>query len=241
LIDNPNRRTLHQQSRGKKTPNEQAEIEEKRNVLRRRIKSWLEVHGVYIPAQLDNAHLEHDPVAPAAVSPLPELIPLRLPSALTPNLRASCLCGLPDLERRLRLAQAEDALAELRRLLRITMGLTHYKATQVGPSQRTSTRARALISRFWDKIARCAERYRVARAALLVLDANGDWCTRLRPLEDQDIKAPRKDDDEAEGTRELSWIWRVERQTGLRALEENNLTEAQLVECMSILLCFIHY
>ena len=186
---------MHQRSQGKKTKSEDAEIEEKRNVLYRRIKSWLEVRKIYIPA-LSVDDLEE----PAATSPLPEMIPLRLPSALTPTLRASCLCGLPEMERRLRMAQAEDALKNLRRLLRITMGLAHYKATQVGPSQRTSTCAQALISRFRDKIARCAERYRIAYAALLVLDANGDWLLRLRPLEEKDIKPPRRHEDEAEGT-----------------------------------------
>jgi hypothetical protein len=234
---------VRQDSQGKKTPNEQAELEEKRNVLRRRIKSWLEIHGIYIPALLETAHSDPGSTVPAAASP-PENIPLWLPSELTPNLRAACLCGLPEIERRLRLAQAEDALAELRRLLRVTMGLTHYKATQIGPSQRTSTRARALVSRFWEKIARCAERYRAARAALLVLDANGDWLSRLRELKQEDIKAPGKGDDEAEGTRELPWIWRVECRAGSTTLglsDDGNLTEDQLVECRSMPICLIDH
>ena len=38
----------------------------------------------------------------------------------------------------------------------------------------------------------------------------GDWSSRLRPLLAEDIKGPHKEDDEAQGTRELSWIWLVE-------------------------------
>jgi hypothetical protein len=95
------------------------------------------------------------------------------------------------------------------------MGLNHYKATQVGPSQRAGTRARGLINRFHEKTMRCANRYRAAYSALVALDPGRIWNTRLRPLGDADIRPPRKGDDEAEGTRELSWIWRIERRSGL--------------------------
>jgi hypothetical protein len=66
----------------------------------------------------------------------PERLDLLLPSAIKPALRTTrCLEGLPDKERRLRVAQAEDAISELRRLLRVKMGLWDFKATQVGASQ----------------------------------------------------------------------------------------------------------
>jgi len=75
----------------------------------------------------------------------------------------------------MRIAQADDALAELRKLLRITMGLWSYKNTQIGPSQHASTRARSMIGRFRDKINRAADRYRAAYSALKELDPGGDW------------------------------------------------------------------
>jgi hypothetical protein len=50
-----------------------------------------------------------------------EATPLYLPSAIPPNLGLSDT--LKDKERRLRLAQIQDTLLELRRLLRITLGL----------------------------------------------------------------------------------------------------------------------
>ena len=115
---------------------------------------------------------------------------------------------LTDTERRLRIAQAEDALAELRCLLRISSGLWRYKRTQVGPSQRAGTRAWSLITRFKDKIDRCANRYRAAHQALVELDPEGDWSKRLRKLKLEHVKGPCRDEDEkSEGRRELSWIW----------------------------------
>jgi hypothetical protein len=136
----------------------------------------------------------------------PEDIPLHLPSG-TPK----PLWPHEDLvkkEVRLRIAQAADSLSELRRLLRITLGLWEYKYTQLGPSQRAGTRARSLISRFKDKVDKAAEKYRAARTSLLVLDPSGSWSRQFLELKSQDVKGPsRGKDDESEGRRELSWIW----------------------------------
>lgn len=143
---------------------------------------------------------------------LPENMPLGLPSALPASLQQSCPFKLAQIELRFRLAQAEDALSELRRLLRITMGLGDYKSKQVGPSQRAATRARNLINRFKDKVSRCAERYRAAHNALLALDPMGEWKTRLWQLKDEDIRAPGRGDGESEGFREVPWIWVVTQQ-----------------------------
>ena len=80
-------------------------------------------------------------------------MPLRLPSSLPSALHESCPFKLANIEFHFHLAQAEDALSELRRLLHITMGLRHYKEKQVGASQRASTCAQTLISCFQDKVA----------------------------------------------------------------------------------------
>ena len=207
------RRTLLQESRAKQTLVGSAEIKEKRNLLCRRIQSWIEVRNIYVPALADDR--ETSPSAASNAHIAPELTPLKLPLSMTPALRLTCYQGLADIERRLRLAQAEDALYDLRKQLRITLGLTLYKTTQVGPSQRAGTRARALISQFRDKTMRCADRYRAAYSALTALDFGGEWCQQFRQLADTDIRPPRKEDDEAEGTRALSWIWRIDHKNGL--------------------------
>jgi hypothetical protein len=147
-----------------------------------------------------------------SASPLPEAIPLRLPSALPSFIQKTSPFQLVPIESRCRLAQANDALSELRRLLRVTMTLGHYKTNDVPPSQQEKTRASKLTGRFWDKVYRCAERYKVARNSLLALDPMGEWKTYLLELKDDDIRSPRRKDDESEGYREVPWIWRVTQQ-----------------------------
>lgn len=191
-----------------RTPNECAELEERRNALRRRLNSWTEARNIYIPLVSEDHSTTESPHVTSA-SHLPETMPLRLPSTLSASLQSSCSFNLADIELRFRHAQAEDSLPELRRLLRITMSLKDYKSKQVGPSQRAGTRARNLINRFKDKISRCAGRYRAAHNALLALDHTEEWQTRLRKLKEEDIRAPGRVDGESEGFREVSWIWRV--------------------------------
>jgi hypothetical protein len=154
-----------------------------------------------------------------SVTAHPENIPLHLPSSILPSLwTAGCSPGLVDKETRLRLAQADDGLNELRRQLRISATLIDYKKEQHSSSQRMSTRARSLLSRFHDKTHRAAERYTAAFNALSVLDPGGDWTVRLKYLDhSKDLRSPRRDPDEDpnENRRELSWIWLVQRADNL--------------------------
>jgi hypothetical protein len=183
--------------------------------LHRRIQTWRELQAVYMPSvnQLPEASY---PISQSVEKP--ESIPLLLPSSIPPSHWPAG--SLANKEKRLRIAQADDALADLRRLLRITMGLWDYKTTQIGSGQKVNTRTSSIIGRFRDKINRCTERYRAARDALLKLDPCGDWMTRLRVLEPTDVRAPIREEDwsqkefkhvrEREGKRELSWIWMVQ-------------------------------
>jgi hypothetical protein len=165
-------------------------------------------------------------------------MPLRLPSTLPIPLQQTCPFKLAEIELRFRLSQAEDSLSELRRLLRITMDLRDYKLKQIGPSQRAGTRASNLIKRFQGKVSRCAERYRAAHNALLVLCPTGEWQTHLRQLKDEDIRAPGRREDESEGFREVSWIWLVTRRGSEQASfqeQSGPLSKEELddSECMS--------
>jgi hypothetical protein len=196
-------------AKGKRTTLDINEVQERRNILYRRIESWRQIQSVYMPAAVEL--LAADPQATSSSAEHPESMPLLLPSQIpATHWPTGTLAGM---ERRLRIAQADDALCELRRLLRITMGLWDYKYTQLGPGQSAGTRARTMISRFRDKINRCSERYRAARLALLKLDPTGSWISRFKVLSPEDIRAPgRQDDDdgndrESEGRREIPWIW----------------------------------
>ena len=194
-----------------------AELLEKRNALRCRIIKWREVQAVYMPGaeqiiarakstasteQLDHAELEN----------------LLLPSSIShTNSMLCCIPGLTDKERRLRLAQADDALNELRRQLRVTLSILVFKRGQHSASQRLSRTTQGLMDRFRNKTLRCAQRYSAAFAALSVLDPGGDWTRRLQKLDhSKDLQLPRCEEEDpkkkkgrmaGENRRELSWIW----------------------------------
>lgn len=57
----------------------------------------------------------------------------------------------------------------------------------VGTGQRTGTRVRSLYTKFQDKLQRAVEQYRMARAALLVVDPLGEWVSRFKLLQEEDI------------------------------------------------------
>ncbi|OJT07897.1 hypothetical protein TRAPUB_1209 [Trametes pubescens] len=166
----------------------------------------------------------HASAAPAPKSTSPnhsrkaEEILLWLPSALPVNLRSTLLAGLADKERRLRLAQADDSLEEIRRYRRILTGILEFKQLNVtGTGQKAGTKVRTLYTSFQDKIVRAAARYRAARSALETLDAGGDWERRFKVLLAADIRGPGRDSESnkpGEGRYEISWIWLVPNSAG---------------------------
>ncbi|TFK79970.1 hypothetical protein K466DRAFT_504692 [Polyporus arcularius HHB13444] len=211
-----------------------ADLQEKRNGLTRRIDTWRGMQDLHMPVVAHTADSEtpppprptssshlnsaNIPSPGASNSPSPGLtkaenIRLWLPSALPPVLRASLPSGLADKERRLRIAQADDALEDLRRLRRIITGIADFSRLNItGTGQRTGGKVRTLFSKFQAKVRRAAERYRAARAALVSLDSGGEWEGRFRELHDSDIRGPgRESDVPSEGRYEISWIWLVPR------------------------------
>lgn len=168
-------------------------------------------------SQTDDNHSSSEP-QPA------EAYPLYLPSSISPTLWGArdCLPGLVLTEMKLRLAQADDTLDELRRQLRMSCTLRDYKRAGA-TSQRMSTRAYSQLTKFKEKTTRCAERYTAAFDALKVLDPGGAWSQRLQPLDHKtDLRAPRRDDEDnpSETSRILSWIWLVPKADGSGFSEE---------------------
>ncbi|KAI0686904.1 hypothetical protein C8T65DRAFT_590675 [Cerioporus squamosus] len=209
-------------------------IQEKRNVLTRRIETWQgmqDLHMPIIPQFRSSAQTGAVPppapgattmsstpsdTTPTSHSLDPENVHLWLPSALPPVLRASLPPGLSDKERRLRIAQADDALEDIRRLWRILVGIADFKRLNIsGTGQRTSGRVRTLFTKFQEKVKRAAERYRGARAALESLDNGGDWEARFKVLLDADLRGPGRESNDrgSEGRHQISWIWLVPRGT----------------------------
>ena len=221
---------------------QQRELHEKRIALHRRIHTWRQIQMVYMPCvaillsslhttALDNGHID-DAIEKVENASL--WLPSSLPASLPPQLRTTGISpGLVDKEIRLRAAQADDALAEIRRQRRILTGLVLFKKLTVsGTGQKKNTKMRTLFKRFNNKTQRAAERYRAARDALAVMDPNGDWRIRLQVLRAEDIRGPGREPvdkkerrpEMCEKRREESWIWlvpRIETAQDIGVMEEH--------------------
>lgn len=118
----------------------------------------------------------------------PELIELFLPSFFAPTQRdLICQQGLPDLEDRLRFAQATEALAHLRRQLRTRSFANSYKTRNVH-SQGAYTRSRLLQNQIEVRIKAIRVQYDISRRTLLSLRGPGDWENTLRELRAEDVR-----------------------------------------------------
>jgi hypothetical protein len=142
-----------------------------------------------------------------------EKVPLYLPSSLPPHIRNQVeLQDICEKERRLREAQADDALAHIRRLRRVIQGMWQFKKISIsGTGNHPNTRMLTTYQSLANNIQKHAHVYRSAYAALQVLDPGGKWSHRLRPLLDKDIRGPGKDpENPTQNSRyEPSWIWLV--------------------------------
>ena len=205
------------QINGPQTSKQLADLEDRRTSLRSRIQLWHQAQIVHTPcvapfiaqSLTDFSHNDSS----LSMEPA-ESIPLHLPSSLPQRFRQLPeLASVLENECRLCIAQADNALAEIRRQRQIISGLWQFKKHNVdGTGNRTCTRMRALYNRFQLRTQRYAECYRAARSALLLLDSDGDWQLRLRDLCDRDIRGPGKEDDgSGNGRYKPSWIWLVAR------------------------------
>ena len=138
---------------------------------------------------------------------------LWLPSQIPAEDRdAWCLPGIPSLEFRFRYAQADDSLAEIRRLRRLVQGLRDQNLKHPFTTQKSHSRAATIFEGFKTKIQRFAVRYSHARNAMLLLDPREQliprWGERFRKLNESDIRGPgREVSDSSEGQFKPSWIW----------------------------------
>ncbi|KAF7983642.1 hypothetical protein HWV62_20588 [Athelia sp. TMB] len=187
-----------------------ADLLEKRNALQHRIDTWRGIQAFYMP-EVQHLRAEDNSSTQAYAEEENLYLPSGLPDAyrLSPGVSA-----LLKKELRLRIGQADDALHEIRRLLRISSTVLEFKKGQHMASQRITTRTRQLILNFRAKSDAVAARYVAAYNALNTLDPGGDWTTSFKPLNTAvDLHLPRREEDDlvAENRRELSWIWLVPR------------------------------
>jgi hypothetical protein len=207
-------------TKGKKTSKQLADLEEKRSSLIRQIRIWRPVQLAYTPhvASLLPLILGDTGDGDGQYYSNPESMPLYLPSSLPPDIsQRPELKDIREAEHCLREAQADDALADVRRLRRIIQGLWQFKKLNVsGTGNRPNTRMLNLYTRFETKLQHAANRYNVAYTALKALDPNGSWKERLKELKSSDLRGPGRDTENPEDARsngrfEPSWIWLVTR------------------------------
>jgi hypothetical protein len=206
-------------TKGKKTSKQLADLEEKRSSLIRQIRIWRPVQLAYTPHVASLLPLVLGDTADGdGQYSNPESMPLYLPSSMPSDIfQRPELKDIREAERRLREAQADDALADVRRLRRIIQGLWQFKKLNVsGTGNRPNTRMLNLYTRFDTKIQHAANRYNVAYTALKALDPNGGWKERLKELKPSDIRGPGRDienpdDAKSNGRFEPSWIWLMTR------------------------------
>ncbi|KAH6869702.1 hypothetical protein BKA70DRAFT_1379599 [Coprinopsis sp. MPI-PUGE-AT-0042] len=172
----------------KATAKERADFHDKVMSWNRRVQTWREVQSKHLPCAAQLL-----PVEPAAD---PKIVQLVLPSSLSPTLR-STVPKMAEIERKLRIAQCDDALAEIRRQ-RLS-----------GQGNKPNTRLRGIYNRMNAKTDRLADRYRAAYKALLALetDTKATWRSCLKFLAPKDVSGPGKEADESSGQYQPSWIW----------------------------------
>ncbi len=225
---------------GKKSSKQQADLQEKRNGLFRRITQWREVQLAYMPMvaslllKTGTLALETDSASPD--SELAENIPLHLPSSLPSLFQTSpALSSLAEKEYRLRIGQADEALDDIRHGRRTITGLVQFKKLNIsGAGNKPNTRYRAIHDRLQNRIQRSADTYCTAYEALLVLQPDGDWKTQFQKLLPTDIRGPgRQPDDpmnQSNSRYETSWIWLVGKRSTLLDHGEDEFDESLRAE-----------
>lgn len=213
-------------------------IDDKEAELRRKIAQWKKIQEVYMPglrrpqpaatSQQEGSHPDSvDADANADANNDVEVwdIKLQLPSSLAMTRRAAvCDANLVAKEIRLRVAQADDALEDLRRVLRTITTLERHQHTQTaGSGVAANTRMLSMITKHRHRRDRIAARYRAARLALQSLQPGGSWTVRLKELKKEHVRPPRKVEGEGEGRVDMSWIWTTSHVTEM----ENELDGTQ--------------
>jgi hypothetical protein len=105
-----------------------------------------------------------------------EEVRLFLPSDITDNEKRGKACaeGLPEVEGRLREADAHDALESLRQGLRVRTMTNRYRVRNA-TGQRALTRGQGVLRQNNMRIHKAKLRYRYARNALSRVRGNGEW------------------------------------------------------------------
>ncbi|KAJ7447499.1 hypothetical protein B0H11DRAFT_2162118 [Mycena galericulata] len=227
---------------------------ERSNKLRRKLLTWMDAQVTFIPhVALLRAEEDRARQRIAATQAQPGIqvqhMTLWMPSSI--KNRVECDLELYEYEFRLRVAQGNEALEDVRHQLLIRTHLYKYK-DRFARGVKANTRCQTKIDGVEERVRRAAERYRAARRALVGLGSQVEdrsWEVTLRPLLETDVRGmPRAlfQDPErkklllqkgpearrkaeiagTEAKARMSWIWRS---PGVED-EEGGLNEALRLE-----------
>ncbi|KAI0750098.1 hypothetical protein C8Q80DRAFT_1219017 [Daedaleopsis nitida] len=188
---------------------QRAKMQERQNMLQRRIDSWFTIQQLYTPSVVTRRSrmLEANESVGHTYN-----LPLLLPSATLDDPSSLSSDSLKTIEWRLRYAQAFDSLCDLRGHLEVRTHLYKHK-DRFARGQRANTRAQTVIKQVDGKINADVERYHTAYDTLQALAAplsQTEWRRYLRPLLAGDVRhITEGEDGQSEGRRTMSWIWQA--------------------------------
>ncbi|KAF7321838.1 CxC2 domain-containing protein [Mycena kentingensis (nom. inval.)] len=213
-----------------------SQLDELRISMLKKIRIFEGHRGTFMPG-VEELRMEEEERVADCGPPSAKETKLWLPSHLTEDERSwACVEGLPDVEARLREAQCEGALINIRgRLFARTHIIVYRDANSTG--QRAGTRSATLLERMKTQLEREVARYREGLGALQRLKGDS-YRPELRILRDEDLRVPGNDEPDAAARAALgrigashrvcnepsaqarvaavSWIW------GTRTADEND-------------------
>ncbi|TFY75959.1 hypothetical protein EWM64_g8053 [Hericium alpestre] len=235
-------------AKGQMTMYDRKDILDRRTALTCHITAWRSVQDIYMPwvivmckvptfssgveddADDDNADAEPDRIDDMHNA---EEVDLILPSSLLASHRSGDYVEkLMFIETRLRLAQADDALGDLRHLRRAKQDVLDFKILNMsGAGNKPNTQVREVFNQVESCIQHIATCYNVAYRALTVLDPDSSWVACLHFLKAEDICGPGREEDKvSEGRHEVSWIWLAPTEVIAQPSDES----AESVECFTM-------
>ncbi|KAJ7641081.1 hypothetical protein FB45DRAFT_1021857 [Roridomyces roridus] len=172
------------------SPTQRLGFTKRRTALLKRIHKFRELQRIYMPALRSALSETQKQIFDGNGEQLPEATRLFMPSEIADagRRRQVCATGLPDIEARLRLREAEEALNAVRNGLRTRTMTNRYKLRN-WTGQGMMTKGQGILRQINIKIHTAKLRYCYARAAVLVLRGHGDWEDRLCVLNDDDVRA----------------------------------------------------
>ena len=113
-------------------------LTEQRNLLCSHLRGWEQLVPIYIPSVLQY-HIDggaSTSPSSSSASGHPEDAEIWLPSRIpAPHCDAICMSGLPDIEARLREAQAYDALDKIHNMLKVKSRMIDFKNRNIRGQQ----------------------------------------------------------------------------------------------------------